>query len=737
MKAKKLFITLIFITLIILPSHLHFTSDTSSNVSTYSLDNKNYIEINDNFDDGILDTELWSSFYTDGLSTSNIVESDGVLNVSGKSMIKLVDTYNQYDYVEIQIDQIGDTVEKGGIGFSTDGYWDRKFSFIQRLYDGNNYTYNVFYTHDRENGWGNLGKSFKQSKADNYAEYTTVISGLKNANGNFDLTIKIYPLGQTDGEALSTVTNSGYDEYHKIYDFEDIYLGKNMNTKNNQASVAYLDNFHLKAYILNIIFEDFTADTNIDTNSIDFAWTLSNEFINAYDKLSIYETINGIDTLLIDNIDKNTTIASTPINSTLGNRAFKIVAIKDTNPATQYSDLTTSWMDTRKTITINKISAHTGKLLESSEFSGFRSLTPIMIDLSLDKYKISHSNTNLVSFIFGSSDKTINIMYIKNADDPPSSSTWELEALESINDYSNTDKVDFFENSYYETLFNSNDLDANQAQIDSNLDDDFLRILTETSVLNLKAHNISKYIDAILDESNVDTLEKLQLIIDNVNGPTSLVYKDGNSDELELLENNIKSSVHGYDLNIIAEIDLSRGSFYQPVFEFTLNGNNYLTYEAPELTILDADKKQIQSITSTEYDLSESKFYIKLSPSQLNNEALTNGIYYILLNTKTKVNPHNPSVQYTTSDGENRDQSVKDLMNLSDITKSKKNWEFPYFISQIKDESISPSVNIVDDLSIDTSILYKQSLDSDVPNEYFYDNLIINLEDKKIIPGGF
>ncbi|MGB3367850.1 MAG: hypothetical protein WBA54_10195, partial [Acidaminobacteraceae bacterium] len=382
-------------------------------------------------------------------------------------------------------------------------------------------------------------------------------------------------------------------------------------------------------------------------------------------------------------------------------------------------DVQTAWSVSQNSMTINQISGHTGKKLGVLVFEGSVGQN-IIGDVLFAGYQFEGFNANTITFAIGTTAKTLNAMYIK-PNSTVDEASWKAEAFESINRYAATGKIDFYENSYYATRYNTGG-QSDAENTNKDLLVDFKRILATAGLTDIRDNNLEAYKIAILAASSYADLEALQFMIDEINGPIDMANKDKKQNGYVDLKDNTKVTAHDFEFGLATEINIKKGSIYEPSFEFELQGNEYLTYKNPTVSLLDSSGKRISSKATIEYDAVNFKYMIGITLAGVEDNMLAKGIYYVNLDTKTEVN-----TEFHTLD-----DIIAKNDDVVSKAKIKNKWEFSYFIDQI----VIDDKKITDGLSSTMKIKYKTSETSEL-KVIESEKIKFKIENTKTLPGGF
>ena len=156
-------------------------------------------------------------------------------------------------------------------------------------------------------------------------------------------------------------------------------------------------------------------------------------------------------------------------------------------------------------------------------------------------------------------------------------------------------------------------------------------------------------------------------------------------------KNNIESEIdkkifyHNFTNYIDIQIDLKKDQI-NPDFVLEFNGNKHIFFNNPKLIFTDLAGKNIDHKIELEYDFDNYKYNLKIMPTDLIEGEFKLGKYRFSIETKTIVNFDN--------------YSVKELMELSPLTKDKQPWELSYYIANMKDGE----ENLIDGLNVEFNI---------------------------------
>lgn len=408
------------------------------------------------------------------------------------------------------------------------------------------------------------------------------------------------------------------------------------------------------------------------------------------------------------------------LGDSLNARNFTIHAVLNGRSST---NVQTTWSVSQNSMTVNQISGHTGKKLGVLVFEGNVSITPVSEDISLEGYKIEGTNLKEIAFTIGTSAKTLNVMYVKSSDSTVDETNFKAEALESINKYASTRKIDFFEDSYYAITYKTDDEDVDAVNTKKALLEDLKRILETAGLTDVRDKNLEEYKDNILAGNPYTNLADLQAVIEEINGPIDTTNKDHKEDKYIDLVNNTKLTAHDFEFGLATEVNITKDPIYNPTFEFKLQGNEYLTYKNPTVYLYDENNKRVSSKAIIEYDAVNFKYDIKIIPTALVGNMLIKGKYYVNLDTKTEVNTEKHTLASIIAN--NTDEKSKASI--------KKAWEFSYFIDEIEINHTKISEGLYSTMTIN----YTTSETSTVVETIESERINFELENTKALPGGF
>lgn len=468
----------------------------------------------------------------------------------------------------------------------------------------------------------------------------------------------------------------------------------------------------------NLYITGLSAKNN--TDSIKLSW---NPVTESHDRIKIVETVDGKDNIYY--VESGTTQFDVPLNGSLSQRQFKIYVEQSgrtSNPSN------TSWNDGQHAVLVNQISGETGKHLGTVVKLGLPNTT-ISFEASVPGYKVEDQAGDVITVAFENSLKTYNIMYIENPNSIVSDkSSWPMDALDSIKKYAQDGKVDFYDDTYYDVIYNGNS--DKESLITDSLLEDFMRILKQTGAEKIRDGNGSKYLDAILNAGSIGSLSDLNDIIKEVNGPVSYTNKEPHGGSYTVLDSNTTKISHDSKFGVVVEIIVEDTPLYDPVLTCTLKGNEYLMYENPTVSLYAVGEKdtatglyketKISSSTTIIYDSEKDQYDIMLKPTNLTGGYLPKGTYYAKIDTRTLVNSDN----YT----------ISDILKLDDKTKDKPQWQIGYFIDTIVDKRSSKK--ITEGMSMFISMDYKATANGSLKNSRS-DDIIVSVKSKKTQDGGY
>lgn len=515
--------------------------------------------------------------------------------------------------------------------------------------------------------------------------------------------VKEYPIttfeGQFDLDDL--LGNRSY----KIY-------ASGPNGTSNSYETTFVDSLN------NLYLTGLSAVNN--TDNIKLKWNTISE---PYEKLKIVEIVDGKENVYY--VDYGVSEFNVPLNGSLSQREFKVYIQQSgrlSNPST------TSWNDSDHSVLINQISGETGKILGTIARLGTPN-TSISFEASIPGYMVEDQSSDLITVSFGNTKSTYNIMYVAKSDTGIlDKTTWPFDALESIKKYANDGKVDFYDDTYYDVIYDDETDQDNL--VSENLLEDFMRILKQTGAENIRDGNGSKYLEAVLNAKKINSLDDLNRLIKEVNGPVTYTNKKPDGGSYSVLDKNVASISHDSKFGLVIEIIVEDTPLYDPTITCTLTGNEYLMYENPTVSLFAVGamdtttgvlkETAISSRATIIYDAANDMYEITLKPTSLTGGYLPKGTYYAKINTKTLVNSDN----YT----------ISDILNLSDDTKDKPDWQIGYYIDSIIDKKTSKK--ITEGMSMFISMNYKATENGAFKSSRS-DDIKVSVKSKKPQDGGY